>query len=524
MKVVADKKRFIKGFKYGTQNNAQFIPIEDIVYFRQADISSLVLGVGETAKVTTAIDLSNSMNDHEVNLIQRGGTPETTLVLPPDQVVSSDEIKRMKLDYKRNYRGTKNAGKMMILSGGGKLETVGFSPKEMAYLGGRKWSREEIVTGGYGVPITFFDMPAVSRANAATANIEYQRRTIKPKLIETEDVLNEQLVSDFDENLFVAFDENVPEDRDFRLKEKQTNITIGYSTVNEERMRDGLDPIEGGDELRSQTDTEPAQTVTEPVKRVKAIPPLEMPAANFIPEDFVNDLQKYFKVFGNAILAQATPDAFKSRKVANPDDLVSRWFDFTVWDKRLQDTVSPHIRASILLAGPRALKSVLPGAEFDESSPGVANVLTQRNVVIRNMNRTVQKDTRAAIAAGIDRGENATQLRKRIEGVFGFEDRVRSTRIARTETIWGLNAGAIEGYKQSGVVVAKEWSTAADERVCEWCEPMDGKIIGLEGDYFKMGDTFIGRDGGKLNFQIENVGHPPLHPQCRCAIVPMVRT
>jgi SPP1 gp7 family putative phage head morphogenesis protein len=248
-----------------------------------------------------------------------------------------------------------------------------------------------------------------------------------------------------------------------------------------------------------------------------------MPAANFIPVEFVDAVQKYLKSFGNAILAQANDESFKGAKVASPDDLVSRWFDFSVWDKRAENTILPFIRASILIAGPQALKDVAPDAQFDSSNPGVQKALNERSVVIRGMNRTIQKDTRAAIATGIDAGENSSQVRKRIEGVFGFTNKDRATRIARTETIWALNEGAVQGYKQSGVVIAKEWSTAQDERVCQWCGPMDGKIIGLEGDYFKMGDQFVGRDGGVLNFQIENVGHPPLHPQCRCAIVPVVR-
>ena len=520
MRVVADKKNFISGFKYGRSvNTSEFIPIEDIVFFRNPDVSSPVLGIGELQKAITSIDLSNEMNVHELTLLARGGTPETIMSFPSEQTVSPDEIKRMKQDYKRKYRGTRNAGNLMIATGGAKIDKFGFNQKEMQFLGGRKWSRGEIFAC-FGVPETFVDMPSVSRANADTANTEYQRRTILPKLIQTEDTLNEQLVIEFDENLFVAFDNPVPEDKEFRLKEKQTNITIGYSTVNEERARDGLDPVDGGDDLH----TPGVVPIDEPVKRVKAIiPRLAMPAANFIPEEFTDEVQKYFKAFGTFILTQADAEAFKSVKVADPGDLVSRWFDFSVWDKRAENAMLPFIRASILLAGPKALRSIDASAQFDNSSPGVQEALSARTVSIRGINRTLQKDTRATIAAGLEGGESVSNLRKRIGGVFGFDDRNRALRIARTETIWGLNAGAVEGYKQSGVVVAKEWSTAEDERVCQWCGPMDGKTVGLDGDYWKMGDHMIGVDGGRLNFEVENVGHPPLHPMCRCAIIPVVR-
>lgn len=519
MKVIADKSSFIRGFEYGTSsNNKWFIPVEDMIYFRYADISSPILGVGPLQKAITAIDLSNSMNEHEINLIRRGGAPETVLTIPADQTVGDKEIKRMKLDFRRHFRGLGNAGKMMIATGGAKLEKFGFSPKEMAYLGGRAWSRSEIYTV-FGVPMIFAEVQNVSRANAEDANTEYQRQTIVPKLIMIEDTLNEQLVNDFDERLFVAFDNPVPEDKVFRLKERESNINIGYSSVNEERARDGLDPIDGGDELRNQ----PVEPVLEPVKRMKRIPPLGMPAANFIPEEFTEAVQEYLKRFGNAVLAQASDAAFKRAKVANPDDLVSKWFDFSIWDKEAENTMLPFIRASILINGPKALDKVGSNRTFDPSSPGVISLLNERKVVIRGMNRTIQKDTRATIAAGITAGDSGGQMRNRIEGVFGFNDKNRAVRIARTETIWALNAGAVEGYKQSGVVEAKEWSTAQDERVCQWCDPMDGKIVGLDTDYFKMGDTFVGRDGGSLGFDIDNIGWPPLHPQCRCSVIPVVR-
>jgi SPP1 gp7 family putative phage head morphogenesis protein len=427
----------------------------------------------------------------------------------------------MKRDYKQKYRGTRNAGGLMITTGGAKIDKLSFSQKEMEYLSGRKWTRDEIFTV-FGVPTTFSDVSAVSRANADSANTEYQRRTIKPKLIMTEDTINDQLVSDFDESLFVAFDENVPVDEEFRLKERASNIQVGYTSVNEERIRDGLDPIEDGDEHRN-PNVSANVSIDGPAKRVKRFPSLGMPAANFIPENFVEAVQKYLKRFGDSILDQAKESEFKNVKIGNPDDIVSSWFDFTIWDKEAENTILPFIRASILLNAPKALASVNPDRPFDESSPSVATLLEERRVVIRGFNRTIMKDTRSTIAAGIQGGENVSQIKNRIEGVFGFKDRNRALRIARTETIWALNAGAVEGYKQSGVVSGLEWSTAEDERVCQWCGPMDGKIVSIDQDFWKMGDTMTGREGGKLGFETSNIGHPPLHPQCRCALIPVAK-
>lgn len=63
------------------------------------------------------------------------------------------------------------------------------------------------------------------------------------------------------------------------------------------------------------------------------------------------------------------------------------------------------------------------------------------------------------------------------------------------------NDGAISAYRaNSDILDGYEWLTAEDERVCPICDPLDGKQFGM-----------------KSNFR------PPIHPQCRCTIIPVVK-
>lgn len=81
----------------------------------------------------------------------------------------------------------------------------------------------------------------------------------------------------------------------------------------------------------------------------------------------------------------------------------------------------------------------------------------------------------------------------------------RSTTIARTETIRaqteGRNAAWLEARDEGllGPGVMKRWITADDELVCELCQPLDGQLAPLDGDW-----------GGYT---------PPRHPACRCSDV-----
>lgn len=161
--------------------------------------------------------------------------------------------------------------------------------------------------------------------------------------------------------------------------------------------------------------------------------------------------------------------------------------------------------------------------EIDVSNPVVQEYLEKNTF---NFSDSITDETNLklgkSLSDGIKDGESIPQLRKRVQGVFKGMVKYRSEMIARTETIKATNWGTERAYKESGVVKGKIWLTAMDERVCEFCGPMDGKEVSLDKSFFDKGDTAQGREGGKLNLDYDIVSHPPLHPNCRCTIIPKV--
>jgi SPP1 gp7 family putative phage head morphogenesis protein len=98
----------------------------------------------------------------------------------------------------------------------------------------------------------------------------------------------------------------------------------------------------------------------------------------------------------------------------------------------------------------------------------------------------------------------------------------RAEKIVRTETIRASNFGTEEWRKQSGVVVKKEWYTAVDERVCPYCNSMNGTIVWLDTSYIDNGETMDGGDEWSMKIDYGNVDYPPLHCNCRCTILPVI--
>ena len=98
----------------------------------------------------------------------------------------------------------------------------------------------------------------------------------------------------------------------------------------------------------------------------------------------------------------------------------------------------------------------------------------------------------------------------------------RAQLVVRTETIRAWNWGSQLWWKESGVVEKKQRYTALDERVCEFCWPMNWKIIGLDDNFYKQGEILTGENGKQMKLDYSNPPYPPLHPNCRCVILPVI--
>jgi hypothetical protein len=85
----------------------------------------------------------------------------------------------------------------------------------------------------------------------------------------------------------------------------------------------------------------------------------------------------------------------------------------------------------------------------------------------------------------------------------------RAKMIARTETIASSNEGQRQLWEQAtdqGLLTGnelREWIVTPDDRLCEFCEPMEGALAGITDKF----ETELGEIMG-----------PPLHPNCRCAV------
>ncbi len=540
MKVIVSESVFVSHYMFAVTATKKIkLAPEQVIHFKYPNPKNIFIGQGKLEACADAADLHANMNLYESALFANRGCPDHVLSFPSDKGKPTDDtVARIKAQWNRLFRGVKKSGNMAILHGGAELKAVTLTPKEMAYQKGRGYTIEEIA-GIFGVPLSKLTTRDVNRANAAEGEHQYQKDTIQPMLRRIEQKLNERLMPMFDSSLFVAFDDNVPKDKEFRLKERESNLKTGFTTINEERQADNMEPVEYGDipilpmnmqPLGSGVAVEQEQEQAGPKSNIdtnhSTVIKRQLDSTLLVPvveASFLAIMRRFFTRQRDEVLGKIKDADFKAVTKVSAPDIVSDWLNFDKWDKELADLVQPFWVTAIMAQGQKALDTLLPDAVFVQTTPRVLGALELRTGRIAGVNRESAKLIRNSVTAGIEASEGAVQIRNRIRLLYDDSfTKFRAARIARTETIWAHNEGRLQGYMQSGVVTAKKWITSRDDRVCEFCQAMADKVFDLQTSFVPEGDTFAGVEGGTLVSTYEDIRHPPLHPLCRCSIVPIL--
>lgn len=216
-------------------------------------------------------------------------------------------------------------------------------------------------------------------------------------------------------------------------------------------------------------------------------------------------------------------DLSKISKQYTRKQLLSDLIDWPAYTQQMADHIQPIIFTLLSEVGQAAMQDLgLDPAQFDPISTAITTFYTDRAIKIaEDVNDETEKQLRATITEAVSNGEAWTELSARVQDVFGNASTVRADRIARTETSRAQTFGDLEAWKQSGVVESKEWFTAEDERVCPFCNALDGRVEDIDTNFFDKGDTFEQGDDQSLSLSYDDVPGAPLHVNCRCVLLPV---
>lgn len=172
-----------------------------------------------------------------------------------------------------------------------------------------------------------------------------------------------------------------------------------------------------------------------------------------------------------------------------------------------------------------ARTSKLEAGKYANQTNSVFEEIKQRQM------RSVHPETGQEIIdpAGLD----VEQLARALEQTMTGFTRPYARLIARTGSNWAMNEGALQSYVDIGVTKIV-WYTTLGDLTCPFCSSLHGKIVDVREPFVAAGGTVEGLAVDSAGSErvvsmtvperIGNIGHPPLHPNCRCTIVPEVES
>ena len=146
----------------------------------------------------------------------------------------------------------------------------------------------------------------------------------------------------------------------------------------------------------------------------------------------------------------------------------------------------------------RGFSSVVLGApiEVREKIWKKTSTLVERSTgSFQKMTDDMSADVRRIVADGILKERTQGDIIQQIDDLADTYD-YRARRIIRTETMEAVNTGVMDGYRADEVEKV-EWLAA--EGCCDACQALDGRVFGIDSGV-----------------------SAPLHPNCRCTLIPVI--
>lgn len=165
----------------------------------------------------------------------------------PDGMIGQDQAKRLEYEVNTRY-GRFGRGGAWVPMFPLDVKDLTIPPKELESMA-RYLASKEDVANAFGVPISLLKTDGVNRANAEAGHYQHAKLAVLPRIRRIESRLNQQFIPNFDDRLFIAFDNPVPADEEKDVRVRGEKLKASTLTINEARQQDGLPPVEYGDEL-----------------------------------------------------------------------------------------------------------------------------------------------------------------------------------------------------------------------------------------------------------------------------------
>lgn len=571
VEAVPDENLFIREYRYrptlpnGQQEEIPYPPWQ-VLRIALPDPLNEHDGLSPLQRVYRELGIDNKATDFTKQFFENSAVPFG--ILTTEQDLMEDEAEVIAESWQRRFAGyVKGLFRTAVLGRGAKYEQLGMNFKDMEFEALRSFVETRICAAFKVHPVVVHSWVGIKhseqRATYEQAKKQFWNESLIPLLRRIESKINSQLLV-YEEGVYCRFDlsqiQALQEDQNEKSKRIVGEWKEGLITLDEGRRVLGYEPVQGefGDKFIFEI---------IPAKGFGFVPPPNGPGNEPPPGDQQKEQQK-----GSFFLTKADGEKLASRLLAIQNErIVAMRADLEeMFRKQKKDlnriisrkAISPDEAAAIL----QAIQSMR--AEWEEDAQQVAEqhfeetadssadeiaailgialliglrrdrdqvrIVTVPEVrkfideyikkFAQQITETTIKELVAVVNKAQTEGWAVTKLRDELRAKFNSFIESRAPMIAQTEVTRFSNAVAKALYKQAGFQYMR-WVAIIDHKTCPFCRHLNGKIVGI-GENFLEKDEVLTVDNGngrKVSFtaDYEAVGHPPIHPHCRCFVVPV---
>ena len=537
---------------------------EDFIYFHSPMlVNPYGRGIGNVQQIGDEIETDEFMAKYSKRFFYNDATPPILIMADG---ANDTQKERLRQEWKSKHQGGIDAYEPAFFSSNLKVEILRQSMKELDFIESRKYMRDASMEH-FGIPKEIFGITENSnRSTIEVAEYIYIKYVMNPRFKKITDTLNRDLVPMFgitDGRL--SFENILPEDKEFRLKQANDGFDKGSITADEWRIENGFEtfagnqgqfrktalnvieePVRTEEQLETQQIEEQEQPInivddTEDVEETKSVKKKsknrrlgEKQRVQYakqldrgmlkIADAMAIELKKYFdnqqKEFNKSFADKVKTFRKQEEEVTNPDLLTFSIQEALIWKEQneiLAELMKPFYIEGALHGYQIAEDTYNFGLSFEvDVNPEVLRAVNEWGLdKAKGINDTTISQLNAAIEEGISLGESIPLISDRINNVFNQAEKNRSIMIARTEVHNAVNVGTFQSYKVAGVT-QKEWLAVLDERVRDWHSNIDGQIQNID-------DPFITGQGNRLMFPgdpTSGVANEVI--SCRCAVAAVI--
>lgn len=207
-----------------------------------------IQGVSPILYARESIGLAMATEEHGAKLFSNGAQLATALEHPGN--MSADAQKRLKDSIDRNYSGSQNAHKTIVLEEGMKVAKLAMSSVETQFIESRKFQLEEICRIFRVPPHKIQELSRATFNNIEHLSMDFVNTSLMPWFVRFEQTMARDLLLPNERNkFFFRFDADSLQRGDAagRANVYASGIANTWLSPNEARRRENYNPRPGGD-------------------------------------------------------------------------------------------------------------------------------------------------------------------------------------------------------------------------------------------------------------------------------------